>query len=244
MPVIEFINVSKSFSRSSRQMLIRSHVRRWLKGGHRERFWALKSVSFRLARGESLAVVGPNGAGKSTLLSLVAGLAAPDDGTVAVNGTVAALLQLGAGFHPDLTGAENVRLNAALLGLTRRRTAQVFDSIVDFSGIGDSIEEPLRTYSSGMTMRLAFSVAVHIDPDILLIDEVLAVGDQAFQAKCVQKIHEFRRIGKTLLCVSHASGMIQQLCDRAIWLDHGELIMTGSVGKVTEAYAGRPAAAP
>ena len=188
-------------------------------------------------------MVGPNGAGKSTLLGLVAGLAQPDEGSVTVNGRVAALLELGAGFHMDLTGAENVRLNAALIGLSRKRTNESFERIAEFAGIGEFMREPLRTYSTGMVMRLAFAVAVHVDPEVLLVDEVLAVGDQAFQAKCIEKIHEFRNAGKTLLCVSHASGMVQQLCDRAIWLDHGELIMSGSVLEVTEAYAGRAAAA-
>jgi lipopolysaccharide transport system ATP-binding protein len=239
MPVIEFNDVSKSFSRKARQMLLRSHLVRWFTGRRRERFYALRNVSFRLNRGESLAVVGHNGAGKSTLLGLVAGLCQPDAGTVTVNGSIAALLELGSGFHPDLTGAENVRLNASLLGLSRERTRQAFDPIVDFADLGDFIGQPLRTYSSGMVMRLAFSVAVHTDPDILLIDEVLAVGDQAFQAKCFEKIRELRRSGKSLLCVSHATTMLQQLCDRAIWLDHGELVTAGPVNEVIEAYAGR-----
>lgn len=243
MPVIEFNNVSKSFSRTARQMLLRSHIRRWLTGGRLERFYALKNVSFRLDKGEGLAVVGNNGAGKSTLLGLVAGLCRPDTGSVTVNGQVAALLELGSGFHPDLTGVENVRLNAALLGLSARRTAQVFDRIVEFSGIGDFIREPLRTYSSGMIMRLAFSVAVHTDPDILLIDEVLAVGDQAFQAKCFDTIYEFRSSGKSMVCVSHAPAVLRRLCDRAIWLDHGELVMAGTVEEVTQAYGGMKAAA-
>lgn len=239
MPIIEFVNVSKSFSRKAEAVLLRNHLKHWFHPKARERFYALKHVSFRLERGESLAVIGPNGAGKSTLLNLAAGLSQPEEGTIQVNGRVAALLELGSGFHPDLTGAENVRLNAALLGLSRKRTTQLFDEIVEFSGIGDFIMEPLRTYSTGMIMRLAFSVAVTMDPDILLVDEVLAVGDQAFQAKCFDKIHEFRSSGKSLLCVSHAPGMVQQLCDRAIWLDHGEVMMQDSIWKVTDAYAGR-----
>jgi ABC-type polysaccharide/polyol phosphate transport system ATPase subunit len=240
MTVIEFVNVSKFFSRRAGQMLLRSRVAQWLRGTHRERFYALKQVSFQLEKGESLGVIGANGAGKSTLLGLVAGLAEPNEGQVIVSGRIAALLELGSGFHHDLTGRENVYLNASLLGLTRKRTAQIFDQIVDFSGIGDFIEEPIRTYSSGMVMRLAFSVAVHMDPEILIIDEVLAVGDAAFQAKCFEKIFEFRNSGKTLLCVSHAAAVVQQLCDRAIWLDHGKLIMNGNVDEVTAAYAGRP----
>jgi ABC-type polysaccharide/polyol phosphate transport system ATPase subunit len=243
MLAIEFQSVSKTFSRIAGQMLLRHRIERWLNPAERQRFYALKNVTFHLETGESLAVVGPNGAGKSTLLGLVAGLAQPDEGSVTVNGRVAALLELGAGFHGDLTGVENVRLNAALIGLSRKRTNEVFDWIADFAGIGEFMAQPLRTYSTGMVMRLAFAVAVHLDPEVLLVDEVLAVGDQAFQAKCIDKIREFRRAGKTMLCVSHSAAMVQQLCDRAIWLDHGELIMSGSVLEVTEAYAGRAAAA-
>ncbi len=242
MKILEFDNVSKSFHRHGGQMLLRERIVRFFTHRHRERFYALKHVSFDLNAGESLAIVGPNGAGKSTLLSLVAGLSAPDEGAVSVNGRVAALLELGSGFHPDLTGAENVRLNASLLGLSRKRTLELFDEIVDFSGIGDFIEEPLRTYSTGMMMRLAFSVAINMDPEILLIDEVLAVGDAAFQAKCFERIRRFRHAGKTLLCVSHASGMVQELCDRAIWLDHGELVMAGGITEVVESYAGHRSA--
>jgi len=241
MSVIEFQSVSKKFHRHVGQMLLRNHLTRLLTGQREKPFFALKHVSFSLQRGESLAVIGSNGAGKSTLLGLVAGILQPDEGTVTVRGQVAALLELGSGFHPDLTGRENVRLNAALLGLSRKQTAAAFDAIVEFSGIGEFIDEPLRTYSTGMTMRLAFSVAINRDPEILLIDEVLAVGDAAFQAKCIDKIHDFRRAGKTLLFVSH-SNMVQQLCDRALWLDHGELILSGPVTEVSRAYAGRQTA--
>lgn len=239
MPIIEFINVTKSFSRHSGHMLLRDRLAHWLKREARERFYALKHVSFQLERGEGLAVVGPNGAGKSTLLGLVAGLATPDQGTIAINGRVAALLELGSGFHGDLSGAENVLLNAALLGISRKRAYALYDEIVNFSGIGDFVQEPLRTYSTGMVMRLAFSVAVHMDPEILLIDEVLAVGDQNFQVKCFDKIRELRQAGKTLLCVSHASGMVQEICDQAIWLDHGEIVMSGRIQDVINAYSGR-----
>ena len=241
MSVIEFHNVSKKFSRHAGQMLLRNHVTRFFAGRREDPFFALKHVSFSVQRGESLAVIGSNGAGKSTLLGLVAGISQPDEGTVAVNGQLAVLLELGSGFHPDLTGRENVRLNAALLGLSRRQTAAAFERIVEFSGIREFIDEPLRTFSTGMVMRLAFSVAVNRNPEILLIDEVLAVGDAAFQAKCIEKVHEFRNAGKTLLCVSH-SNMIRQLCDRAIWLDHGELVLSGAVADVLEAYAGRQTA--
>ena len=240
MFTIEFNNVSKIYYRHGGRMLLRNRLQQMISGRPPENFAAVKNVSFKVRRGESLAVVGPNGAGKSTLLSLVAGLCRPDGGSISVKGRMAALLELGSGFHQDLTGAENIRLNASLLGLTRRRTAEIFDDIVEFSGIGtDFIDEPLRTYSTGMAMRLAFSVAVTTSPDLLLVDEVLAVGDAAFQEKCFRKIHQFRDSGKSLLCVSHASGMVQQLCDRAIWLDHGEVVMSGAIAEVMEAYTGR-----
>jgi ABC-type polysaccharide/polyol phosphate transport system ATPase subunit len=238
-PAIECSGVSKYFKRHSGRALLRKHFEGWFRRSHRERFYALKNVSFRLEAGQGLALVGTNGAGKSTLLSLIAGLAEPDSGTIAVNGRIGALLQLGAGFHPDLTGAENVFLNASLIGMTARRTRELFDTIVDFSGMGDFIDEPLRTYSSGMVMRLAFSVAVHLDPDILIVDEVLAVGDHAFQLKCQERIRQFKRDHKTLLFVSHAAASVEGLCERAIWLDRGEIMMEGTLDEVVEAYEGR-----
>ncbi|MGD0201048.1 MAG: ABC transporter ATP-binding protein [Bryobacteraceae bacterium] len=237
---IELERVSKVFYLHTGRELLRRRVAHWFTGRHKERFYALKDVSLRMEPGEGLALVGANGAGKSTLLSVVAGLAEPDGGRVSVGGRVGALLQLGSGFHPDLTGAENLRLNAALLGLSRRRTAELFDAIVDFSGIGEFIGEPLRTYSSGMTMRLAFSVAAHMDPDIFLVDEILAVGDHAFQAKCHQRILELKRAGRTLLCVSHAAAGILDLCERGVWLEHGQVVMDGPLGKVVKAYEGGP----
>jgi ABC-type polysaccharide/polyol phosphate transport system ATPase subunit len=236
MDAVSFVSVTKTFSMNAQRMLMRGHLERLIKRRNRQRFVALRDISFRIPCGQTVGVVGSNGAGKSTLLSLVAGLCPPDTGTVTVNGRVAALLQMGAGFHPDLTGAENVEMNAALLGLSAAKTAQAFDAIVEFSEIGEFIDEPLRTYSSGMTMRLAFSVAVHVDPDLLIIDEVLAVGDQAFQAKCMEKIMEFKRQGRTLLFVSHSTGVVQQLCERALWLDHGELAMDGEATEVVAAY--------
>jgi ABC-type polysaccharide/polyol phosphate transport system ATPase subunit len=241
MSVIEFHNVSKKFTRHAGQLLLRNHLTRFFTRQKDDPFFALKHVSFSLERGESLAVIGSNGAGKSTLLGLVAGISNPDEGVVTVNGEVTALLELGSGFHPSLTGRENVRLNAALLGLSRRQTTEAYERIVEFAGIREFIDEPLRTYSTGMMMRLAFSVAINRDPEILLVDEILAVGDAAFQTKCIDKIHEFRNAGKTILCVSHTT-MIRQLCDRAIWLDHGELILSGAVADVLAAYAGRQTA--
>jgi ABC-type polysaccharide/polyol phosphate transport system ATPase subunit len=238
MTAIELEGVSKSFAWHRGQMLLRDRLSGWFDTRPGDRFYALKNVSFRIEQGQGLAVVGRNGAGKSTLLSLVAGLARPDTGAVRVSGRIAPLLELGAGFHPDLTGAENLLVNASLLGMTRKRTAELFDEIVEFAGLGDFMSEPLRTYSSGMVMRLAFSVIVNMDPDILLIDEILAVGDSAFHAKCFERLHELRRAGKTLLCVSHSPGTVQELCDLAIWLDHGELMMAGPLREVVSAYDG------
>jgi lipopolysaccharide transport system ATP-binding protein len=246
MSVVAFENVSKHFNRHGGQMLIRDRLRHMLKPEPREHFFALRDVSFAIERGESLGIVGQNGAGKSTLLNIATQLCLPSEGTARINGRVAGLLELGAGFHIDLTGSENLRINAALLGLTRREVNQRFDQIVEFSGIEDFIDEPLRTYSSGMKMRLAFSVAVNVDPDILIIDEVLGVGDQKFVAKCFERIMAFRRAGKALLCVSHALDSLEILCDRALWLDHGRVMRIGPVQQVLQAYSessGTPAPA-
>ena len=236
MTAIEFSGVSKSFGRHGGRVLLRQRLLHLLRFSGRDRFCALKNVSFRLEAGEGLAVIGSNGAGKSTLLSLVAGLVKPDTGRIQVSGRMATLLELGTGFHPDLTGAENIRMNASLIGMTRRRTAEVFDDIVAFADIGDFLGEPLRTYSSGMIVRLAFAVAVNMDPDIMLVDEILTVGDQAFQKKCFDRVRAARHQGRTFLCVSHSPGMVEAFCDKAIWLDHGELMMNGPVGAVLEAY--------
>jgi ABC-type polysaccharide/polyol phosphate transport system ATPase subunit len=239
MPLVEFQNVSKWFPHSTGRQLLRTHIARWFGRVHHQPFYALRNVSFHVEDGESLAIVGSNGAGKSTLLSLAAGLTRPDEGSVRVNGRIAALLELGSGFHPDLTGAENLVLNAALLGLTRRKTKELFDQIVDFSGIGEFIDDPLRTYSSGMIMRLAFSIAIQCEPDILLIDEVLAVGDASFQEKSKEALVSFRRAGKSMLFVSHAPSAVRDMCDRALWIDHGSVMMAGGVNDVLDAYQGR-----
>jgi len=237
MSVIRLESVSKTYSRRAPRQFLRSYLFSWLRPVPHERYYALKAVSLDLREGDCLGVLGPNGAGKSTLLSLVAGLSWPDAGKIDVHGQVAALLELGSGFHPDLTGAENVFLNAALLGFTRRRTLEKFDEIVDFSGMRDFVYEPLRTYSAGMMLRLAFSVAMAVEPDILLIDEVLAVGDQAFQAKCIGKILALKRAGRVLICASHDMDALRQLSTRAIWLDHGVVLREGPAGEVIDAYA-------
>jgi ABC-type polysaccharide/polyol phosphate transport system ATPase subunit len=235
--VIELEGVSKSFRHGGGAKLLRTHFRELFRKSQGSDFFALRNVSFRVEDGESLAVVGRNGAGKSTLLSLVAGLTDPVEGRIAVKGRVAALLELGAGFHPDLTGVENLGLNASLLGLSRKRTADVYERILAFADIGDFIYEPIRTYSMGMTMRLAFAIAVNVDPDILIVDEVLAVGDQAFQEKCRERIRGFKAQGKTLLFVSHSGPLVRELCSRALWLEHGQILLDGPAAEVLDAYS-------
>jgi ABC-type polysaccharide/polyol phosphate transport system ATPase subunit len=237
MALIEVNRVSKFFRRNQGRKLLREQlVDMFRLRREHDFFCALRNVSFEVAEGESVAIIGENGAGKSTLLSLVTGLAQPDEGTVRVNGRVAALLTLGSGFHPDLTGEENVYMNAALLGFSEREARAAFPAIVEFSEIGKFITEPIRTYSSGMTLRLAFSVAVHVNPAILIVDEVLGVGDAHFQEKCTTKIADLRRQGITMLSVSHSPAMVRGFCSRAIWLHHGELMRDGSADVVVEEY--------
>ncbi len=235
MACVIFENVSKTYARQSRQFFWR-FLLQMLTGREPLSVRALDNVSFSLRDGEGLAVVGPNGAGKSTLLALAAGLLQPDRGRVHVTGRVVALLELGSGFHPDLTGAENLRVNAALLGLTRRETNAIFDQVVEFAELRDFINEPLRTYSHGMILRLGFAIAVHAQPEILLIDEVMAVGDQRFQHKCLRKISELRQQGKILICVSQAPAELRPFCDYAIWLERGHVVQQGPAGEVLEAY--------
>jgi len=206
------------------------------KRGSTEELWALKEVDFEVREGETFGIVGPNGAGKSTILKLMVRIIEPTLGQVVVNGRISPLLEVGAGFHPDLTGRENTYLNAALFGLSRRETEVRFDEIVQFSELSDFIDVPLKHYSAGMYMRLGFAVAVNVDPAILLIDEVLAVGDEAFQRKCVAKIEEFQREGHTIIYVSHALSTVAEMCHRALWLDQGRVRAIGSADQVVEEY--------
>jgi ABC-2 type transport system ATP-binding protein len=194
---------------------------------HKDDFWALKNVSTTLELGSTVGLIGHNGSGKSTLLKIIGGIIQPTSGEVMRRGRLAALLELGAGFHPDLTGRANVYLNASILGLSRKETDRYFDAIVDFSGIGEFIDTQVKFYSSGMYVRLAFAVAVHVDPDLLLVDEVLAVGDEPFQRKCLNKIAEFQRDGRAIVIVSHTLSQIRSLCDRVVVLDHGTVIHDG-----------------
>lgn len=194
---------------------------------HREDFWALSDVSLDIHAGTTIGLIGHNGSGKSTLLKVLGGIIQPTSGTVLSRGRVAALLELGAGFHPDLTGRENVYLNASVLGLSREETDAQFDAILDFSGVAAFIDTQVKFYSSGMYVRLAFAIAVHTDPDILLVDEVLAVGDERFQKKCLEKIAEFQQQGRTIVIVSHALDQIVALCDRAVVMNRGQLVYDG-----------------
>ena len=198
--------------------------------------FTLKTFSLSIARGESVALIGPNGSGKSTALRLIAGIYRPTTGTVEASGRVAAVIELGAGFHPDLTGAENVALYGAVMGLTRTEIEARFNDIVSFADIGDFIDVPVKYYSSGMQARLAFAVTVCVEPDILLLDEVLAVGDQAFRQRCLDRLADFHAAGGTLIVVSHDLDTVSRICSRAVWLEHGEVRMDGDVKTVTDAY--------
>lgn len=204
-----------------------------------EFIWALREVSFDVRPGESIGLVGPNGAGKSVLLKILARVTAPTEGSAEIFGHLAPLLEVGAGFHAELSGRENVYFNGALLGMSRDQVRAKFDEIVAFSGIEPLIETPVKQYSTGMRMRLAFSVAVHLEPEILVIDEALAVGDAEFRAKCRAKIREFMSRGCTVLLVSHDPGVLKELCRRAIALESGRIIADGDVASVLERYAAK-----
>jgi lipopolysaccharide transport system ATP-binding protein len=208
----------------------------------RKAFWALDDVSFSVKRGESIGIVGPNGSGKSTLLKIMADLARPTRGSIEVRGRVSALLELGAGFHPQITGRENAILNAVLLGLSRREAEEVLPQIIAFSELGDFIDEPMRTYSSGMYIRLGFAVAVHVHADVLLVDEVLAVGDAQFQEKCFDHIEKLRAKGVTIVLVSHDLGSVTRFCERAVLLHHGQVQVEGASQPVVHEYLSRIAA--
>jgi ABC-type polysaccharide/polyol phosphate transport system ATPase subunit len=201
--------------------------------------WALKDVSFDVQRGEALGVIGANGAGKSTLLKLLAGITAPTEGEIVIHGRLSALIEVGSGFHPELTGRENVFLSGAILGMRRREIAANLDRIVDFAGVAPFIDMPVKWYSSGMYVRLGFAIAAHLDPDVLLIDEVLAVGDAEFQERCLTRIQELRRNGATAVFISHDLQAVEQLCDRAMLLEHGRIAKTGAPEHVTGEYRRR-----
>ena len=209
----------------------------FLRGGRKyDEFWALNDVSFHVEAGETVGLVGPNGSGKSTLLGILARVLKPTSGAMSVTGRVCPLLELGTGFHPDLSGRENVFLNASLLGLSHRETVARYDSIVDFAEIADFMEAPVKTYSTGMVIRLGFSVAVHMNPDILLIDEVLGVGDEHFQHKSFTRLRDLKEQGKTIFVVSHNLDAVTSFCERAIWLDRGRVIKDQDACEVVTKY--------
>src|SRR5689334_12781356 len=201
-----------------------------------ETFESLKGLSFDVARGRTYGIIGRNGSGKSTMLKCVAGITRPTRGTVTVNGRISALIELGAGFHPEISGRENVFINGIMLGLSKKEITRRFDEIVRFAELEDFIDAPVKTYSSGMYMRLGFAVAIHVDPDVLLVDEVLAVGDEGFTHKCLDKFSDFRRRGKTILLVTHSLGLVERFCDEALWLEGGKVRATGDPKRIVDAY--------
>jgi lipopolysaccharide transport system ATP-binding protein len=240
MSVIRLDHVSKVYPRHRhlawglKQSLL--HMPTLIRRMRADRFLALDDVCLDVRQGEAIGIIGANGSGKSTLLGLIAGVIRPQTGTVEVHGRVAPLLELGAGFHYELTGRENIVLNGVLMGLTRSEVQERMEAIVAFSELANSLNEPIRTYSSGMVARLGFSVAVHLDPEILLIDEILAVGDAHFQARCHERLAEFRRQGTTIVIVSHGLGEVRRLCDRVMWLEAGRITMQGDPDQVVDAY--------
>jgi ABC-type polysaccharide/polyol phosphate transport system ATPase subunit len=241
-PAIEVIHASKMYRRHSRRhqlttlksALLSRSVISGLKPD--ETFPALHDVSFTVPKGITYGIVGRNGSGKSTMLKLLAGITKPTSGTVHVNGRVSALIELGAGFHPEISGRENVFINGIMLGLSKREITRRFDEIVEFAELEDFIDAPVKTYSSGMYMRLGFAVAIHVNPDVLLIDEVLAVGDEGFTHKCLDKFADYKRRGKTIVLVTHSLGLVARFCDEALWLDSGRVSATGDPKRVIDTY--------
>src|SRR5687768_12361164 len=242
MNAIELTNASKVYQRYGHRrqfatlksaLLSRSLVRDL---NPTETFMAVNNVTCSVPKGQTLGVIGRNGSGKSTLLKLVAGITKPTTGTVKVRGRISALIELGAGFHPEISGRENVFINGIMLGLTKREITQRFDEIVEFAEMEEFIDAPVKNYSSGMYMRLGFAVAIHVDPEVLLVDEVLAVGDEGFTHKCLDKFAEFKRRGKTILLVTHSLGMVERFCDEALWLDSGRIRGSGDPKRIVGAY--------
>jgi len=201
-----------------------------------EDFWALREINLEIGKGETLGLIGPNGAGKSTLLKVIAGILTPVEGSITVNGKIAPLIELGSGFNMELTGKENIYLNSSILGLSRKETDSKFDRILAFSELGEFIYSPLKSYSSGMVARLGFSIATEVDPDILIIDEILSVGDEHFREKCDERILSFKQKGVTILFVSHSMNDIKRLCDRAVCLEHGKVAFEGNSAEVVDFY--------
>src|SRR5262245_38333094 len=248
MNAIEVRDIRKVYRRYGRRKQVATLKCALLSGGRLrdlrpdETFDALRGVTFDVPAGSTFGIIGRNGSGKSTMLKLIAGIGKPTAGAVRVDGRVSALIELGAGFHPEISGRENVFINGMMLGLTKREIAGRFDQIVAFAELEDFIDAPVKTYSSGMYMRLGFAVAIHVDPDVLLVDEVLAVGDEAFMHKCLDKFAEFRRRGRTVLLVTHQLDLVTRLCDEALWLDAGRARAQGDPKRVIDAYLSEVAA--
>lgn len=236
MAAIKFQGVSKRYRLGYKPINLRDAIPKFFKHREDRWLWALKNVSFEVKKGEALGIIGPNGAGKTTILKVLSKITEPTEGKAEVNGRVASLIELGAGFHPDLTGRENIYLNGAIMGMSRKEIDSKFGDIVKFSGLEEFIDTPVKRYSSGMYVRLGFAVAIHTEPDILLIDEVLAVGDMSFQFKCIQKITEFRNTGGTIIFVSHDLHNIRTVCSRALLLTKGEIQAMGNPVDVTIKY--------
>jgi ABC-type polysaccharide/polyol phosphate transport system ATPase subunit len=229
-------DVSKKFRMyRERNQTLKSAIMRGRTSVH-EDFWALKDVTFDVPTGSTFGLIGSNGSGKSTLLKCLAKIYYPEKGSISSNGRVAALLEVGSGFHQELSGRENVFLNGSILGMSKKEITRKFDGIVDFSGVEQFIDQPVKNYSSGMYVRLGFSIAINVDPDILVVDEVLAVGDAEFQQKCYQKFRDFKEVGKTVILVSHDMGTVEAMCDQAAWLDHGDMMAVGKAKPTIKAY--------
>jgi len=236
---IEVTEVSKRFRLvHERNSTLKATVFRGFKRTVHEDLWALEDIGFEVPKGTTFGIVGHNGSGKSTLLKCMASIYRPDHGSIRIDGRMSALLELGAGFHPELSGRENVYLNGSILGLSQRQVASRFDEIVAFSGLERFIDSPVKNYSSGMFVRLGFAVAINVEPEVLLVDEVLAVGDESFQQKCLERFADLRRSGKTIVVVTHGLETVRNLCDLAVWLDHGHLMAYGPAGEVADAYLG------
>lgn len=232
---IEFKEVSKKF-RKGQKTLLKQALLDFFKPSKQEDFWAVKDLSFKIKKGESVGIIGVNGSGKSTILKLIAGVLYPTKGKVAVNGLIGPLIELGAGFHPELTGKENIYLNGTILGLSKKEIDEKLDEIINFAQLQEFIDTPVKHYSSGMYMRLGFSVAININPEILLVDEILAVGDLAFQKKCLDKMHEFHSKGVTTVFISHSMDTVSNLCDKVILLNKGKVVGVGSPGQIIQKY--------
>ena len=234
--IIKFDRVTKNFSRNNHKTFKEFLPALFMGEKTVDKFTALKDISFEIKAGECIGIIGPNGSGKSTILKLIAGVMSPTSGTISVHGKVSPLIELGAGIHPELSGRENIYLNGAILGLKQQQIEEYLQSIIDFSEIPEFIDQPVKHYSSGMYMRLAFSIAIHVNPEILIVDEILAVGDTDFQAKCFAKMEEFKKKGVTIIFVSHSLSEIQSFCTRVIYINQHQILFNGEPAKAIAKY--------